>query len=49
MNAADHGGDPNKVRPFSLDIQPGTYRVEVGRYGWEPDDPVLLLWRLVSP
>ncbi len=48
MNAADHGGDPSKGTHFHPELAPGTYRVEWGQYGWEPDDPALVLWRFVS-
>lgn len=48
MNACDHGADPGKQNYFDVRLVPGEYQIQRGDYGWEDDDPAMVLFRFVD-
>lgn len=47
FNAANHGAAPYQNAWFDVHLSPGDYLVQRGAYGWQDDDPALILFRFV--
>ncbi len=48
LNACDHGGAGRKPDWFEVRLDPGTYGLEHGTYGWKDDEACLSLFRFVQ-